>query len=88
MTALPSMSGAPACAESDARARGLRLVRASAGSGKTYRLTEEVTGAVNPALSAPIPIEGLVAVTYTTKAHTELETRIGGLGSLRTVFSA
>jgi ATP-dependent helicase/nuclease subunit A len=57
-------------------ASGLRLVSASAGSGKTYRLTEEVTHAVDPSASASIEIEGLVGVTYTTKAHIELEARI------------
>lgn len=61
--------------DSCAQARGLRIVSASAGSGKTFRLTKEVTASV--ASSAfPIPIEGLVAVTYTTKAHAELESRI------------
>jgi ATP-dependent exoDNAse (exonuclease V) beta subunit len=63
-----STSGVPAC--------GLRIVSASAGSGKTFRLTQEVTAAVSPSASRPIPIEGLVAVTYTTKAHAELEARI------------
>jgi ATP-dependent helicase/nuclease subunit A len=57
-------------------ARGLRIVSASAGSGKTFRLTQEVTAAVAPSAAFPIPIEGLVAVTYTTKAHAELEARI------------
>ncbi len=58
------------------QARGLRIVSASAGSGKTFRLTQEVTAAVAPSAAVPIPIEGLVAVTYTTKAHAELEARI------------
>jgi ATP-dependent exoDNAse (exonuclease V) beta subunit len=58
------------------QARGLRIVSASAGSGKTFRLTQEVTAAVSPSDPSPIPIEGLVAVTYTTKAHAELEARI------------
>ncbi|HEX3850947.1 MAG TPA: UvrD-helicase domain-containing protein [Polyangiaceae bacterium] len=57
-------------------ASGLRLVSASAGSGKTYRLTEEVTRAVNPSAARPIEIEGLVGVTYTIKAQAELEARI------------
>jgi len=57
-------------------ATGLRLVSASAGSGKTYRLTEEVTWAVAPSNGASIEIDGLVAVTYTTKAQAELEARI------------
>ncbi|HEX3852347.1 MAG TPA: UvrD-helicase domain-containing protein, partial [Polyangiaceae bacterium] len=57
-------------------ASGLRLVSASAGSGKTYRLTEEVTRAVDPSAKRPIAIEGLIGVTYTTKAQAELEARI------------
>ncbi len=57
-------------------AAGLRLVGASAGSGKTYRLTEEVTRALAPGNAAGIDLEGLVGVTYTTKAQAELEARI------------
>jgi ATP-dependent helicase/nuclease subunit A len=57
-------------------AAGLRLVSASAGSGKTYRLTEAVTSAVDPSASSPIEIESLVGVTYTTKADIELQARI------------
>lgn len=55
---------------------GLRLVGASAGSGKTYRLTREVTAGVAPESGVPLALEGLVGVTYTTKAHAELEARI------------
>lgn len=57
-------------------ATGLRLVNASAGSGKTYRLTQEVAGAVSPASPQFIELEGLVGVTYTKKAQAELEARI------------
>ena len=57
-------------------ASGLRLISASAGSGKTFRLTNEVSHSVDPSAPAPIEIEGLVGVTYTTKAHAELEARI------------
>jgi ATP-dependent helicase/nuclease subunit A len=56
-------------------AAGVRLIGASAGSGKTYRLTEEVTRALESARDA-IALEGLVAVTYTKKAQAELEARI------------
>jgi ATP-dependent exoDNAse (exonuclease V) beta subunit len=63
-------------ANSAAPAKGLRLVSASAGSGKTYRLTEEVIAAVASSDRKPIEIDGLVAVTYTTKAQAELEARI------------
>lgn len=57
-------------------ASGVRLIGASAGSGKTYRLTQEVTRAVSPATQGAIELEGLVAVTYTRKAQAELEARI------------
>ncbi|HVV83855.1 MAG TPA: UvrD-helicase domain-containing protein [Kofleriaceae bacterium] len=52
------------------------IVGASAGSGKTYRLTAEVTGALRPDSPHPARIEGLVAVTYTRKAQAELASRI------------
>jgi len=53
----------------------LTLVGASAGSGKTYRLTEEVTAAITPNEDA-IDLGGLVAVTYTRRAAAELTARI------------
>ncbi len=53
-------------------ASGLTLVNASAGSGKTYRLTEEVVAAVG----SNVDLEGLAAVTYTRKAAGELGARI------------
>jgi ATP-dependent exoDNAse (exonuclease V) beta subunit len=52
--------------------RGLTMVRASAGSGKTYRLTNDVCDAVR----AETRVDGLVAVTFTTRAAAELEARI------------
>ncbi len=56
-------------------ASGLTLVSASAGSGKTYRLSQEVTRTLSSAAEATSP-QGLVAVTYTTKAQAELESRL------------
>jgi ATP-dependent helicase/nuclease subunit A len=56
-------------------AQGLTLVGASAGSGKTYRLTTEVAAAVVPG-EAAIDLEGLVAVTYTKRAAADLGARI------------
>jgi ATP-dependent helicase/nuclease subunit A len=53
----------------------LTLVGASAGSGKTFRITEEVTRAIAPGPEA-IDLEGLVGVTYTRKAAGELNARI------------
>ena len=58
------------------RADGIVIVGASAGSGKTHRITEEVTSAVASAGPERVDLEGLVAVTFTKKAHVELEARI------------
>ncbi|MBX3259467.1 MAG: UvrD-helicase domain-containing protein [Labilithrix sp.] len=55
---------------------GITIVGASAGSGKTYRLTQEVTAAVGARGDDRVDLSGLVAVTFTKKAHTELEARI------------
>jgi len=57
-------------------ARGITIIGASAGSGKTYRLTQEVTRAIHPNALERVDLEGLVAVTYTRKAHAELAARI------------
>jgi ATP-dependent exoDNAse (exonuclease V) beta subunit len=59
-------------------ASGITIVGASAGSGKTYRLTREVTAALSPTepTMSRIDLPGLVAVTFTRKAHAELEARI------------
>jgi ATP-dependent exoDNAse (exonuclease V) beta subunit len=52
------------------------LIGASAGSGKTYRLTQVVTEAVAPSAEPPVELSGLVAVTYTQKGAAELASRI------------
>jgi len=57
-------------------APGPSLIGASAGSGKTYRLTDVVTAAVDPKQKHPVDLEGLVAVTYTQKGAAELASRI------------
>jgi ATP-dependent helicase/nuclease subunit A len=49
------------------------VVSASAGTGKTYRLTSDVVDALVSGSARP---EGVVAITYTTKAAGELESRI------------
>ncbi len=49
------------------------VVSASAGTGKTYRLTEDLTAALLDGSARP---EGVVAITYTVKAAGELESRI------------
>lgn len=58
------------------RAAAPALIGASAGSGKTYRLTQVVTDAVDPASPLSIDLLGLVAVTYTQKGAAELGSRI------------
>lgn len=52
------------------------LIGASAGSGKTHRLTKVVTEAIDPTSPSPIDLRGLVAVTYTKKGAAELGSRI------------
>ncbi|MEO9195079.1 MAG: UvrD-helicase domain-containing protein, partial [Polyangia bacterium] len=54
----------------------LHLIRASAGTGKTEKLSQLVLEAVAPATGKPIRLEGLLAVTYTTKAAGELRSRL------------
>lgn len=60
---------------SNASAQGLTLVSASAGSGKTYRLSREVSSNLAAETQGIAP-QALVAVTYTTKAQAELESRL------------
>jgi ATP-dependent helicase/nuclease subunit A len=58
-------------------ARDITIISASAGSGKTHRLTQDVTSSLGPkAGEKRVPLEGLVAVTFTRKAHAELASRI------------
>ena len=60
----------------EASADGLSFIAASAGSGKTHRLTQEVANAVDPSNHSPISPSAVVAVTYTRKAAAELAARI------------
>lgn len=69
----------------------IKLISASAGSGKTYRLMELVHDEVGNGLKA----NGLLAVTYTKKAAEELKQRIreklvesGKIDSARSMASA
>ena len=60
-------------------ARGLTVIGASAGTGKTHKLTEIVWEACRPRTtgdSNPISPERIVAVTFTEKAAGELADRI------------
>ncbi|MHB8876712.1 MAG: UvrD-helicase domain-containing protein, partial [Myxococcaceae bacterium] len=51
----------------------LDVISASAGTGKTYRLTQELVKALLEGSARP---EGVVAITYTVKAANELASRI------------
>ena len=51
----------------------VEVVSASAGTGKTFHITGEVTRALADGTAEP---EKLVAITYTRKAAAELESRI------------
>jgi len=51
----------------------VRIIKASAGSGKTYRLTQEYLAAV---LDRDIPWREVLAVTFTNKATAEMKGRI------------
>ena len=56
---------------------GITIIGASAGSGKTHRLTHEVIAAVGASAGVDrVDLAGLVAVTFTKRAHAELEARI------------
>ena len=55
---------------------GITIVSASAGSGKTHRLTQEVVTSLAAGARERVDVTGLVAVTFTRKAHDELAGRI------------
>lgn len=50
----------------------LRIISAGAGSGKTYRLTQEMTGL----LEKDVRANGIIATTFTNKAAAELQERV------------
>ncbi|MFO7923914.1 MAG: UvrD-helicase domain-containing protein [Bacteroidales bacterium] len=54
---------------------GLIIYKASAGSGKTYKLTEEYLGLV----FGGVPFHRILAVTFTNKATAEMKERITGV---------
>lgn len=51
----------------------LKIISAGAGSGKTYRLTQEMVALLTAGQVRP---EGIVATTFTRKAATELQERV------------
>ncbi len=50
----------------------LKIISAGAGSGKTFRLTEEMVGLLRDGVRA----SGVIATTFTTKAAAELQERV------------
>lgn len=67
---------------------GITIIGASAGSGKTTRLTREVIAAVSGTDGECVPVESLFAVTYTRKAQAELTARIHQALVQRAAFTA
>ena len=51
----------------------LRIISAGAGSGKTYRLTQELTALIKEGKVSP---SGIIATTFTNKAAAELQERV------------
>jgi len=51
----------------------LKLISAGAGSGKTYRLTEEMTALLTSGAARP---SGIIATTFTKRAAAELKERV------------
>ena len=53
--------------------QNLKLISAGAGSGKTYRLTEEMTALLTSGAARP---SGIIATTFTKRAAAELKERV------------
>jgi ATP-dependent exoDNAse (exonuclease V) beta subunit len=53
----------------------LKIISAGAGSGKTYRLTQEMVGMLT-AEENPVRASGIIATTFTKKAAGELQERV------------
>ena len=56
----------------------LKIISAGAGSGKTYRLTKEMTKMLQPSATgkAAVRASGIIATTFTNKAAAELKERV------------
>ena len=59
--------------KSPGQLHNLKLISAGAGSGKTYRLTTEMTGLLTSGAVRP---EGIIATTFTKRAAAELKERV------------
>ena len=54
----------------------IEIVGASAGTGTTYRVSHAIAAALAPGSNERAQVEGLVCVTFTTKAAAELASRV------------
>jgi ATP-dependent helicase/nuclease subunit A len=54
----------------------LKIISAGAGSGKTYRLTQEMVTLLNPDNPNSVRANGIIATTFTNKAAAELQERV------------
>jgi ATP-dependent helicase/nuclease subunit A len=54
----------------------IRIVSAGAGSGKTYRLVEELSALLNPSNETTVRPQAVIAATFTNKAAAELIQRV------------
>jgi len=56
----------------------LKIISAGAGSGKTYRLTQEMAQLLMPTEQGPSAVRasGILATTFTNKAAAELKERV------------
>lgn len=54
----------------------LKIISAGAGSGKTYRLTQEMVALLNPESPNRVRANGIIATTFTNKAAAELQERV------------
>jgi ATP-dependent helicase/nuclease subunit A len=58
------------------KAKNIRLITASAGSGKTYRLTSELSALLNDTDSSAYQPSEVIATTFTRAAASELRNRV------------
>ncbi|MGZ5135453.1 MAG: UvrD-helicase domain-containing protein, partial [Flavitalea sp.] len=58
------------------KAKNIRLITASAGSGKTYRLTGELSALLDQSAGTGYQPSEVVATTFTRAAASELRSRV------------
>ena len=54
----------------------IKVISAGAGSGKTFRLTQEMVRLLDPNSPEKVRPSGLIATTFTKKAAAELQERV------------